>query len=389
MLHRLIADLADWNITILATDINPASLRKGIHGEYGEWSFRDAPRWLKEMYFTTKREGRHVIAETIRKMVTFAPLNLAQDPYPALSNNTNAMDVIFCRNVLMYFAPEQIKEVVDKFHHSLVDGGWLIVSPCETSHNLFAGFSAEQLNDAILYRKEDPHKEKQAPFFVMEGGIEESPDLQTVTSAPALFPQWEADGNAYPLTTPNPVQEALIVGSYEEALLNFSRGEYAETASKLSGFLASIPHGPYPLFYREAAVLLTQAYANQGNLAQALEWSEKALAADRLNPQPYYLQATIFQEQGSDEAAIVSLKKAIYLDHGFVLAHFALANLSLRQGKTKEAARHLENAASFLHDYADDDILPGSEGMSARRFAEIIASTLDGIEAGRGQKAKG
>jgi chemotaxis protein methyltransferase CheR len=131
-------------------------------------------------------------------------------------------------------------------------------------------------------------------------------------------------------------------------------------------------------------VLLTQAYANHGNLTSALEWSEKAVAADRLNPRPYYLRATICQEMGSDDAAIVSLKRAIYLDQEFILAHFALANLTLRGGKPKEAARHLKNAASLLHTYGDDDILPGSEGMSARRLAEIIATTREGIEAGKG-----
>jgi chemotaxis protein methyltransferase CheR len=406
LLHRMIADLAKWNITILATDINPAFLRKGIHGEYGDWSFRDTPRWLKETYFTTNREGRHVIFENIRKMVTFAPLNLAQDPFPALANNTNAMDVIFCRNVLMYFDPEQIKGVIDKFRHSLVDGGWLIVSPCETSHNLFAGFSAEQLSNAIFYRKGDYRLEIPQPFLEAAGGGEcmsainlhpplakgelvEFTDLQKVKSPPSPLSQRGEGESANPMTALNPVQDALFVSRHEEALLSYRRGEYAEAAAKLTEFLESLPQGPSSPFYGEAASLLTQAYANQGNLPLALEWSEKALAADRLNPRPYYLQATILQEQGAFDAAIVSLKRAIYLDHGFVLAHFALANLTQRQGKPKDAARHLKNAASLLHAYAVDDILPGSEGMSARRLLEIIASTLDGIEAGKRQKAMG
>jgi hypothetical protein len=56
-------------------------------------------------------------------MVTFACLNLVEDVYPSLANNTNAMDLIFCRNVLMYFSGEQIRKVVANLRRSLVDGG--------------------------------------------------------------------------------------------------------------------------------------------------------------------------------------------------------------------------------------------------------------------------
>jgi chemotaxis protein methyltransferase CheR len=389
LLHRMIADLAKWNITILATDINSDSLRKGAHGEFGDWSFRDTPRWVKEKYFTTNNDRRYVISGTIRKMVTFAPLNLAQDPYPALANNTNAMDIIFCRNVLMYFAPEQIKGAIDRFRHSLVDGGWLIVSPCETSHELFTGFSTIQLNNTIFYRKDDREvKSPPAPLFqrgeknaLLSEAEVSNKCLSAINQSP---PFKKGDLGGFPQAATPALREAQTVSLYDEALLSFNRGEYAEATARLAGFLANIPQGEASPAFGEAAVLLTQAYANQGNLALALEWSEKAVAADRLNPRPYYLQATIFQEKGADDAAIVSLKKAIYLDHGFVLAHFALANLTLRLGKREEAARHLKNAASLLHAYGDDDILPGSEGMGARRLAEIIAATREGIEARKG-----
>jgi len=66
---------------------------------YGEWSFRDAPSWLRERYFTKGKDGRFEIHPRIRKMVMFSYLNFVDDVYPSLSNNTSAMDVILCRNV--------------------------------------------------------------------------------------------------------------------------------------------------------------------------------------------------------------------------------------------------------------------------------------------------
>jgi len=131
LLHRLLPDLADWRVTITATDINPRFLHKAVAGKYGEWSFRNDPPWLKARYFDRTADGRYTIVPEIRKMVTFAHLNLVEDVYPSLATDTNAMDIIFCRNVMMYFTPPQRNKLLGKLHHALVDGGWLAVSPAK------------------------------------------------------------------------------------------------------------------------------------------------------------------------------------------------------------------------------------------------------------------
>ena len=128
-----------------------------------------------------------------------------------------------------------------------------------------------------------------------------------------------------------------------------------------------------------AAILLARIHANKGEFIKALEWTEKAISSDKLDPEFHYLEAIIFQEQGDVESASVALKKTLYLDQSFVLAHFALANLLIQQAKVKEAKRYLRNAASLLPESGEDDILPGSEGLSARRLGEIIAARLASI----------
>ena len=67
LLDRLIPDAEAWNVTILATDINPRFLRKAAEGVYGEWSFRDAPGWIRERYFKARRDRRFELGA-----VTFA-----------------------------------------------------------------------------------------------------------------------------------------------------------------------------------------------------------------------------------------------------------------------------------------------------------------------------
>jgi chemotaxis protein methyltransferase CheR len=332
LLDRLIPDAEAWNVTILGTDINSHFLRKAAEGVYGEWSFRDTPGWIRERHFKARRSGRFELEPRIRSRVTFFHLNLADDVYPSLTSNTNAMDVILCRNVLMYFTAERARQVAENFHHSLVDGGWLIVSPTETSNALFSPFSAVQFPGAVLYRKAGGAAPRLA-------AMEYQPPAPRILFAPEpVAPQ------------PDPPEEtAAIAPAVAPPEAPGDAGELARSA---------------------------RSCANEGRLAEAIEWCEKAIAADRLNPAHYYLLATVRQEQGQVEAAAQSLARALYLDADFALAHFALGNLRLSQGRRPDAERHFSNALGVLRARAQDEVLPESDGLTARRLAEIIASVL-------------
>jgi chemotaxis protein methyltransferase CheR len=76
LLKRMLPDLEDWQITVLATDINPQFLQKAADGIYGEWSFRGVPAELKERYFAKRHNGRFEILPEIKGIVTFSYLNL-------------------------------------------------------------------------------------------------------------------------------------------------------------------------------------------------------------------------------------------------------------------------------------------------------------------------
>jgi chemotaxis protein methyltransferase CheR len=121
-------------------------------------------------------------------------------------------------------------------------------------------------------------------------------------------------------------------------------------------------------------VLFTKILANQGKLEDAFHWCEKAVSADKCNPLLYYLLAIILEEQKRGEEAKVCLKKALYLDHNFILAHFALANISLRSGKMAEARKHFSNTTEILSKCKPDEILPDSEGITAGRLSEMIGA---------------
>ncbi|HUW27272.1 MAG TPA: CheR family methyltransferase [Sulfuriferula sp.] len=347
LLDRLIPDYEKLNVTILATDINPAFLGKAAAGMYGEWSFRDTPAWIRARHFKHGKNARFEIQPRIRKRVTFSYLNLADDVYPSLTNNTNAMDVIFCRNVLMYFTAAQAKQVIKNLHRSLVDGGWLIVSPVETSTSLFSAFTAVSFSGAVLYRKL---------------ANSESPPVVSIYPAavPSLLPET--------LLPECLVGDAILSIPLHKAPLNLDRP--AEQPGEASLVVVNDNAAPSRM---------ARTCANQGKLTEAAEWCEQAIAADKLNPAHPYLLATIRQEQGQYDLAVQSLMRALYLDPDFVLAHFGLGNLRLAQGRRREAERHFRNALALLHRHPRDEPLAESDGLSAGRLVEIITSVLSGL----------
>ena len=362
LLDRLIPDQARWNITILATDINPRSLRKAAGGVYGEWSFRGAPDWVRARYFAPIDGARFELEPEMRRRVTFSHLNLADDVYPSLLNNTNAMDLILCRNVLMYLTPPQARKVVANLHHALVEGGWLVVSAIEASHVLFASFVAVNFPSAILYRKNGASlREKHRPARPVETTEFVVPAVETYANAvsPEIQP------------APSAGEEADSPGQrspYEAAQMLYQRGLYAEAADALATAISD--EAPEP----SAFSLLARAQANLGNLAQALTWCDRWIAADKLNSAAHYLRAVVLVEQGNAEQARASMQRALYLHPDFVLAHFGLGNIFRSLGRIEQANRHYLNALRLLNGYGPDEPLPESDGLPARRLAETITS---------------
>lgn len=371
LLSKMVPDLQDWNISILATDINPRFLHKASEGVYGEWSFRDTPPWVRERCFKRTKAGRFEILPQIQKMVMFSYLNLAEDAYPSLWNDTNAMDVVFCRNVLMYFVPKTAARVVQNLYRSLVEGGWLIVSPTEASHDLFPQFVTVNCPGAILYRK-DSHRPESVdvfPSLLDQGSTPSLPPLSTMMAEPA--PEIIVVSEISELPGPAAEEPKMVEEQptpYREASSLYERGQYVKAAETLVAALSESRADA------RALALLARVYANQGQLVEALEWCDKAIAADKLDASHHYLRAIILQEQGSWQEAQREFKRALYLDQDFALAHVALGNLSQRQGKIKASRKHFENALSLLRAHRDEDPLLESEGITAGRLAEIIGS---------------
>jgi chemotaxis protein methyltransferase CheR len=247
----------------------------------------------------------------------------------------------------------------------LIDEGWLAVSPSEASHALFSRFAMVNFPGAIVYRKSagsprpEQHYAPALPFVTTE---------LTALAIETLMP-------CVPLAQPPPVPSPQAPAPMETSPTPFAmaeslyqKGRYAEAADTLVSSFAR--HAPHP----QAFSLLARALANQGSLVDALAWCERWVAADKVDPAGHYLRAIILLERGDPEQARLSLKRALYLQPEFVLAHFALGNLARGRGRNAEADRHFANALAAVRGHRADDLLPESDGLSAGRLTEIIAA---------------
>jgi chemotaxis protein methyltransferase CheR len=350
LLHQLLPDLADWHVTILATDINSRFLQKAVAGSYGEWSFRDAASGFKDRYFIRTEDGHYTIRPEIKKLVIFEHLNLAEDVYPSLATDTNAMDVIFCRNVLMYFTPSQTRKVIGNLHRALMDGGWLAVSPSEASQALFTEFVTLNCPGVILYQKSEAGR-RTHPIPWVPKAI-----AAPMSDAPPAPPPETA-----PLADPRPAAFAVAASLYE-------RGCYGEAADTL---LASFDeHQPET----QAFSLVARALANQGRLTDALSWCDRWIAADKMDAAGHYLRAVVLLEHGHQDDARGSLQRALYLEPNFVLAHFALGSLARSRDRHDQADKHFANTLDLLDRLQPHDVLPESDGLTAGRLTETITA---------------
>ncbi len=139
-----------WDIQITGSDISQRVLQVARRGIYGKNSFRQTDSYYLRKYFKEEAEGLWKIKDTVKQLVNFSYLNLL-DPFRTKLIET--MDVIFCRNVLIYFDIESRKKVIDMFYNKLCNGGYLLLGHAESLLNLTTSFTLRHLKNDVVYQK--------------------------------------------------------------------------------------------------------------------------------------------------------------------------------------------------------------------------------------------
>lgn len=347
LLLRTIHDIDRWDVSVLATDLNTGSLRKAKEGRYTAWSFRGTPEWVRTGYFRPSGGQSWTISPAVRKLVRFERLNLCSDSYPAPWNGTADVDLILCRNVLMYFTPDRVEKALRGFLASLSPGGFLVVSANELSMSRFEGFERVEHGKAFCFRKlPEGRRSEPASHHAAARRAQKSPDSPSPRPSRTAS---ETPANATrrgPVAVPTPVPPP----------------------PSLAGSLAAA---------RQAA--------DAGRFDEAAMHCKAALEADPMNPAGYYLFGVVLQEKGDPTAAAREFRRAIYLDPDFVAPYVSLGNLLHASGNRDEAKRQLSNALAILERYPGDEVVRESDGTTVAALAAMIRS----IESDAGERKGG
>jgi len=135
---------------IFASDINQQVLAKARKGHYRESAFRATSPALREKYFNREADGSFRIKDEVRNRVSFGRLNLYDEARVSLLGH---LDVVFCRNVIIYFDDLSKRVVVSNFYNRLIEGGYLLLGHSESLISLSTQFKLRHLKNDMVYQK--------------------------------------------------------------------------------------------------------------------------------------------------------------------------------------------------------------------------------------------
>lgn len=359
----------DWNVSILGVDLNPAALEKAAGARYSSWSLRELPDEVRQRWF--REQGRELVLDrAIRAAVRFEERNLA-DP-AAGAWGTEIHDVVFCRNVLMYFTPEVARAALKRLTRALVPGGYLFLGHAETLRGLSNDFHLCHTHGTFYYRRKDTladdHPGEAEPWtpgpaavrspLLPSATTDSAPPAGAVEASPSDWPVaggWmeairQASARIATLTTaaagpsgaPGVPGGARARPDLTTALNLLSQERYGEALALLHALPLDAARDPDTLLLQ--AVLLI----HRGSLAQAETTCAELLTADEMNAGAHYLLALCREGAGDPRGAAGHDQIAAYLDPAFAMPHLHAGMLARREGDHETARRELGQALPLL-----------------------------------------
>ena len=329
---------------LLATDLSRASLIKARRGTYGAWSLRGEGALAAHPYLHG-HGNRYVVDEVVRRLVTFDHLNLALDFDPACTTGVWGMDLILCRNVLIYFDPTTVRTVARRLYESLAEGGWLITASTDPPLAGEAPFEVVATDHGVFYR----------------GGASSpsrpiSPESARPETACASSFAAQRDTAGIPAAAP-----AGLAGGDGSRVGAGARDNTADWAD---------------------AALRIRALANQ-DVAEAERACAAATQLHPLSSELHYLRAVLLLDRDRDREAIQAARRAIYLDRSLAIAHLTLASILQKRGDREGAWRAYRNARDLCRTRPAEEIVPLSDGEPAGRLLAAAETQMALIEAAR------
>jgi len=381
---------------ISAGDICKRSLSAAAVANYGPWALRTSDNIFRNLHFDTQ-DSRFILREKYRSRVQFSHLNLLDDISRFSALGLANLDLIFCRNVLIYFDLDSITQVVRTLHSLLKPGGYLILGPSDPSAAQFANFEVVVSDFGVFYTKltgemsqakfpqvgTETSGNEQSRQAAGQQGSQKSGHQSTHSSSHqaghhsahganhqgghqgkrSSARKHQGEINRLPPVTATPESAEKLLTQADAA---FGRGQY-EIAFSITGTI---------LDDARAAVLHIKALANFKGSDQAEKILKKLIGQHASSFELQYLHGHLLMDLGQGVEATAALKRCLFLDPRAAMAHFTLALVQKSLKDREGAQKSFRNAIELCKDLPPDQALPYSDGELARSVTATATNEL-------------
>lgn len=323
-LEEYLGPEAAMQLAILGTDIDRKALGLARQGIYRDFAFRGLSPELLDKYFLAIGSERHQILQRLRGRVEFRHLNLLEAAWP---EDMMGQDVIFFRNVSIYFDAKTRQQIQQQITRTLRPGGLLFMSATETLSNDFGLMRLDQQADIFFFRNLPPvlATEKPAPKRQTQASALTRPNESRLQHQPEP-PKAEIDPDRL----------------FAQALDKAQAGQLDE-ALALASHLRAVAGAT-----DQHRLLLASLSLLKEDFARALEVLDELLGKDDLEPRALFLLGQVRRWQGEQEQAVDALKKVIYSQPDHWQAHYLLADCHRRKGRQEQAKRSYQRVVQIL-----------------------------------------
>ena len=341
-----------WNFKILATDVSEQALESARKGLYRRRALVNMTQRQVDT-FLVRRGEEFQVSDEVMKLVDFDYFNLIRIPFPL--QQVKGMDIIFCKNVTIYFKMESTKRVIQSFYETLADCGYLFIGHSETLWGLSDKFGTVEKEGAFFYMKgsekdgcllprsrskPSDRREKEPERQLSSSGSSYEYPWQRRTSSQPARPH-EDQPKLHPPTEPTKSQES----SLEQCESLYKAGRYGDALKHLEQLVLDEPRNV------RAHMLIAYICANQEDYGKAKIACHEVINIDPENASAYLLLGTIYGKFDQYDKALTTLKKAVYNDPLLAEAYLQMATIHKQLGQWDKAILTYENAVQCLEKY--------------------------------------
>lgn len=359
----VMGNTSGWDIQIMATDASTEALEKARRGLYTPSSLKPVDSGHLDRYFVKDEskhgQGQYRVIEELKKMITFAYHNLITDEFPS------DFDIIFCRNVVIYFELNTVISVMEKFYSALNAKGYIFIGYSESLYFMPGRFKMISRDEAIYYVKAPHHVAEEVEVVKSPVASKTLDEVLEELSRAEIVAAMESEVRKAK-EQPKNIEDILV-----EANKSFYMKDYSKALSLIRKAHEMNKDAVDPYY------LASEIFVNQGRFAEAKENLATALKLNPLFAPAHYLLGCILIEENLSDEAKSRMKKALFIDRDFSLAHFYLAHLYKTEGKADDALREYRNTLKVLSKNKSEDVIAYGGGFNV---AILTSACRDNIE---------